>query len=141
MPTQTHRLTITDVASSEACAVLRVSGELDQSCEQLFMGTIGACVDAGHCHLVLDVTALTFCDSQGLNCLLAIRWLLERRGGKLLLAGAGRRLSELLAQTGSTSLLPVHRTVSQALQDLPPAHRPNWPPAPRPPGGRARDTR
>ncbi|GAA1350640.1 STAS domain-containing protein [Streptomyces beijiangensis] len=130
MSTRIHRLTITDVASSDVCAVLRVSGELDRSCEHVFMSTVGGCVDAGHRHLVLDVTALTFCDSRGLTCLLAMQWLLDRRDGKLLLAGAGRRLTELLALTGSNTLLPVHPTVSQALRDLPPAHRPTWPPAP-----------
>ncbi|MFJ3222040.1 STAS domain-containing protein [Streptomyces sp. NPDC086783] len=130
MSTQTHRLTITEITSCDDCAVLRVSGELDQSCEGLFLGTLGASVDAGHRHLVLDVTALVFCDSRGLNSLLAVRWLLERRQGKLLLAGAGRRLSELLAQTGSSDLLPNRLTVGQALLDLPAEHRPVWPPAP-----------
>lgn len=130
MSTQFHRLTITEVVGCDDCAVLRVSGELDQSCEGFFMGTLGASVDAGHRHLVLDVTALLFCDSRGLNCLLAIQWLLERRSGKLLLAGAGRRLTELLAQTGSAELLPVRPTVGQALLELPEAHRPTWPPEP-----------
>jgi len=128
MSTQNHRLTITELASSDGCAVLRVSGELDQSGEELFLGTLGACVDAGHPYLVLDVTALSFCDSRGLYCLLAMRWLLDRRGGKLLLAGAGRRLNELLTQTGSFDLLPAQRSVGQALLSLPPSHRPVWPP-------------
>jgi hypothetical protein len=79
---------------------------------------------------VLDFTALVFCDSRGLNCLLAIRWLLDRRSGELLLAGAGRRLSELLAQTGSTRLLPAYQTGGQALIELPPRERPAWPPTP-----------
>ncbi|MGW6735451.1 STAS domain-containing protein [Streptomyces sp. NPDC055013] len=137
MSTQTNRLTITEVASCDDCAVLRLSGELDQSCETYFLATLGASVAAGHRHLVLDVTALVFCDSRGLNCLLAIRWLLARRSGKLLLAGAGRRLTELLAQTGSTRLLPTYRAVGQALIELPPRERPVWPPAQ--PGRNAHD--
>ncbi|MFH8462977.1 STAS domain-containing protein [Streptomyces sp. NPDC017991] len=132
MSTQTHRLTITQITDCEHCAVLRVSGELDQSCEEYFLGTLAAIVDAGRRHLVLDVTALVFCDSRGLNCLLAIRWLLKRLDGKLFLAGAGRRLSELLVLTGSTELLPVRRTVGLALLELPEAHRPVWPPTPDP---------
>ncbi|MBQ0851445.1 MULTISPECIES: STAS domain-containing protein [Streptomyces] len=132
MSTQTHRLTITQITEGEHCAVLRISGELDQSCEEYFLGTLAAIVDAGRRHLVLDVTALVFCDSRGLNCLLAIRWLLKRLDGKLILAGAGRRLSELLVQTGSTELLPVRRTVGLALLELPEAHRPTWPPTPDP---------
>ncbi|MEU3742083.1 MULTISPECIES: STAS domain-containing protein [unclassified Streptomyces] len=128
MSTETHRLTITELASCSDSAVLRVSGELDQSCEEFFLRTLGASVEAGHRHLVLDVTALMFCDSRGLNCLLAVRWLLARREGKLLLAGAGRRLSEMLTLTGSTELLPGYRTVGQALQTLPDDQRPLWPP-------------
>ncbi|MEV8318610.1 STAS domain-containing protein [Streptomyces sp. NPDC059900] len=128
MSTETHRLTITELASCSDSAVLRVSGELDQSCEEYFLRTLGASVEAGHRHLVLDVTALMFCDSRGLNCLLAVRWLLERREGRLLLAGAGRRLTEMLTLTGSTELLPAHRTVGQAVLTLPADQRPLWPP-------------
>ncbi|MFZ3566526.1 STAS domain-containing protein [Streptomyces sp. BH097] len=128
MSTQTSRLSITELTRCEHCAVLRVSGELDQDCEQFFLRTIGTRVLAGHRHLVLDVTALTFCDSRGLNCLLAARWLLRRREGLLLLAGPGRRLIDLLAQTGSTDLLASRPTVGQALADLPTEHRPVWPP-------------
>ncbi|MDI3389050.1 STAS domain-containing protein [Streptomyces sp. B-S-A8] len=128
MTAQSHRLTITELSAREESAVLRVSGELDHHAEPFFLSTLGTSVAAGRVHLVLDVTALAFCDSRGLNCLLAIRWLLARRGGLLVLSGVGRRLAELLAQTGSTDLLPARRTVAQALADLPEAHRPAWPP-------------
>ncbi|MFF3492430.1 STAS domain-containing protein [Streptomyces sp. NPDC002795] len=128
MSPQTSRLSITELTRCEHCAVLRVSGELDQDCEQFFLRTIGTSVLAGHRHLVLDVTALTFCDSRGLNCLLAARWLLQRREGLLLLAGPGHRLIDLLKQTGSSELLPSHPTVSQSLKALPQEHRPAWPP-------------
>ncbi|MDI3418225.1 STAS domain-containing protein [Streptomyces luteolus] len=128
MSTQSHRLTITELSARQESAVLRVSGELDHNVEQFFLSTLGASVAAGRVHLVLDVTALAFCDSRGLNCLLAIRWLLARRDGLLVLAGVGRRLAELLAQTGSTELLPARRTVALALAELPEGHRPDWPP-------------
>ncbi|MGD6747735.1 STAS domain-containing protein [Streptomyces sp. BH106] len=128
MSTQAGRLSVTELARCEHCAVLRVSGELDQNCEQFFLRAIGTRVLSGHRHLVLDVTALTFCDSRGLNCLLAARWLLQRREGLLLLAGPGRRLSDLLVQTASNELLPCHSTVSGALEALPRHHRPVWPP-------------
>ncbi|MEB8340613.1 STAS domain-containing protein [Streptomyces endophyticus] len=129
MTTQAGRLSVTELARCEHCAVLRVSGELDQNCEQFFLRTIGTRVLAGHRHLVLDVTALTFCDSRGLNCLLAARWLLQRREGLLLLAGPGRRLTDLLIQTASHELLPSYPTVSGALETLPRHHRPLWPPS------------
>ncbi|MFC8128371.1 STAS domain-containing protein [Streptomyces sp. NPDC057302] len=132
MATQTHRLIISELARCDECAVLRVSGELDRNAEKFFLRTLGASVMAGHRHLVLDVTALVFCDSRGLNCLLGVRWLLRRREGQLLLAGAGRHLAELLTLTGSTEIFPRYLTVGQALRALPPSHRPTWPPPPFP---------
>ncbi|MEV8319904.1 STAS domain-containing protein [Streptomyces sp. NPDC059900] len=128
MSTQTHRLIIHELARCEECAVLRVSGELDHSVEKFFLRTLGESVMAGHRHLVLDVTALVFCDSRGLNCLLGVRWLLRRREGQLLLAGAGRHLVSLLTVTGSVEMFPRYLTVGQALLSLPPSHRPAWPP-------------
>ncbi|MGW6274251.1 STAS domain-containing protein [Streptomyces sp. NPDC055060] len=142
MSTQTHRLIIHELARCDECAVLRVSGELDRNGENFFLRALGTFVMAGHRHLVLDVTALVFCDSHGLNCLLGVRWLLRRREGRLLLAGAGRHLAELLKCTGSADFFPSYLTVGQALQTLPPAHRPVWPPtaAPSPhPDGKPAD--
>ncbi|MFH8484543.1 STAS domain-containing protein [Streptomyces longisporoflavus] len=129
MSTQTHRLIIHELARCDECAVLRVSGELDRTAEKYFLRTLGESVMAGHRHLVLDVTALVFCDSRGLNCLLGVRWLLRRREGQLLLAGAGRHLVSLLTLTGSADMFPRYLTVGQALHSLPPSHRPAWPPS------------
>ncbi|MEU6121923.1 STAS domain-containing protein [Streptomyces sp. NPDC047123] len=128
MGTPPRRLTIVGLAHSDVCAVIRLSGELDQASEKFFMDTLGGLVDAGHRHIILDVTALTFCDSRGLNCLLALHWLLRRRTGALMLAGVGRRLGMLLENSGSTSLFTVHTSVGQALRSLPEPARPHWPP-------------
>ncbi|WP_030606677.1 STAS domain-containing protein [Streptomyces sclerotialus] len=128
MSTGTGRLAVTVLTDSDACAVLRVSGELDHASEAAFLSSTGAVLADGYRYLVLDVAALTFCDSRGLNCLLALHWLLRRREGTLLLACAGRRLSDLLAHTGSDQLFPLHATVSKALAALPEAYRPTWPP-------------
>ncbi|MEV0253067.1 STAS domain-containing protein [Streptomyces sp. NPDC050732] len=123
-----HRLSIAGLAQSDLCAVVRLSGELDQASEKFFMDTLAGAVDAGRRHIVLDVTALTFCDSRGLNCLLALHWLLRRQAGDLMLAGVGRRLATLLEHSGSTALFSSHTSVGQALRSLPEPARPHWPP-------------
>ncbi|WP_027759303.1 STAS domain-containing protein [Streptomyces sp. AA1529] len=125
---ENDRLAITPLTVKDECAVLRFSGELDRGSEQFYLDRIGAVVTSGYRHLVLDVTALVFCDSRGLNCLLALRWLLQRRDGSLLLACVGRRLAAVLALTGSTEMLPVFSSVSEALRSLPADQRPDWPP-------------
>ena len=122
------RLSITSLAVRDECAVLRLSGELDHGSEEFYLDRIGSVVVAGYRYLILDVTALVFCDSRGLNCLLALRWLLRRREGRLLLACVGRHMAGLLALTGSTGVLPVYASVSEALQALPDEQRPVWPP-------------
>ncbi|WP_419995103.1 STAS domain-containing protein [Streptomyces boninensis] len=128
MSAQRSYLSISGLASSDGCAILRVSGQLDHHSEHDFLITMGAAVADVHRYLILDVTALTFCDSRGLNCLLGLHWILDRRGGRLLLAGAGSRLSQLLELTGSSALLPTYRVVREALQHIPDGHRPIWPP-------------
>ncbi|MFD4635211.1 STAS domain-containing protein [Streptomyces sp. NPDC058284] len=135
MGTPPHRLSIAALAHSDVCAVLRVSGELDQASEKYFMDTVAGVVDAGNRHIILDVTALTFCDSRGLNCLLALHWLLRRRTGDLMLAGVGRRVAALLEHSGSTALFSSYTSVGQALRALPEPARPHWPP----PAGRSTD--
>ncbi|WP_407566062.1 STAS domain-containing protein [Streptomyces sp. 184] len=122
------RLTLVVLSSSPDCAVIRVGGELDHGGERLFLDTLGSSVDSGHRYLVLDMTTLTFCDSRGLNCLFAVRWLLRRQGGELLLAAVGRRLTYLLEQTGSADMLTAYRSVREALDQVPEGLRASWPP-------------
>ncbi|NGN62615.1 STAS domain-containing protein [Streptomyces sp. A7024] len=131
MTVQRRHLSVSGLASSDGCAVLRVSGQLDHHSERDFLVTMGSAVAEGRRYVVLDVTALAFCDSRGLNCLLGLHWILDRRGGTLLLAGAGSRLSQLLELTGSAALLPAHTAVKEALQNVPEDDRPAWPPAPQ----------
>ncbi|MBZ4017623.1 STAS domain-containing protein [Streptomyces purpurogeneiscleroticus] len=118
---------MTALASCEAGTVLRISGELDHCTEQLFRTSIGTFLDRGHRHVVLDCATLTFCDSRGLNCLLSLQWLLERRQGRLLLARVRHNVARVLHLTGSGELLRTYPTVSQALATLPGEERPGWP--------------
>ncbi|MEV0598638.1 STAS domain-containing protein [Streptomyces sp. NPDC050315] len=120
-------LEMTALASCEAGAVLRISGELDHCTEQLFRTSIGTFLDRGHRHVVLDCATLTFCDSRGLNCLLSLQWLLERRQGRLMLARVRHNVARVLHLTGSGELLRTYPTVSQALGTLPREERPGWP--------------
>ncbi|MFD7663731.1 STAS domain-containing protein [Streptomyces sp. NPDC059788] len=123
-------LLVNMVADCDACAVIRVSGALDHSGEQYFRTTMGGHVDTGYRYVVLDCSALVYCNSRGLNCLLGLHWLLSRRHGRLLLAGVGRRVLWMLENTGSREVLAVFPTVTRALASLPVAYRPVWPPHP-----------
>ncbi|POX42549.1 anti-anti-sigma factor [Streptomyces sp. Ru73] len=121
-------LEMTALATCDDGAVLQISGELDHCTEQHFRASVGTFLDRGHRHVVLDCSPLTFCDSRGLNCLLSVEWLLERRQGRLLLAGVRHNVARVLHLTGTGSLLRTFPTVARALATLPPDERPAWPP-------------
>ncbi|MFH9423782.1 STAS domain-containing protein [Streptomyces sp. NPDC017529] len=129
-----RNLTITTVVDAGECAVLRVAGELDVHAEREFLDESGAVIAAGHRFLVLDLTALRFCDSRGLNCLLALEWLCRRMQGRLLLASLGVRVLHVLLVTRTVEALSCFPTVGHALAAVPPEVRPAWPP-----GGAASD--
>ncbi|MEU4204736.1 STAS domain-containing protein [Streptomyces sp. NPDC045470] len=123
-----RHLTITTVVDAEECAVLRVAGELDVHAERQFLDESGAVIAAGHRFLVLDLTALRFCDSRGLNCLLALEWLCRRMNGRLLLASLGVRVLHVLLVTRAVDALACFPTVGHALAAVPEEIRPSWPP-------------
>ncbi|UNO41627.1 STAS domain-containing protein [Streptomyces sp. MST-110588] len=124
-----RRLTITTLADGEQCAVLRVAGELDMHGERQFLDEVGAVIADGRRFLVLDLTALRFCDSRGLNCLLAVEWLCRRMQGRLLLASLGMRVLNVLLVTRAVDAFTCFPTVGHALTAVPDEHRPAWPPA------------
>ncbi|MFR9675016.1 STAS domain-containing protein [Streptomyces sp. TR06-5] len=128
MSEKSRRLTLTLLVATDGCALLRAAGELDVHTEQRFLADAGELVDSGHLYLVLDLTALTFCDSRGLNCLLALDWLCRRLDGRLILASVGNRLLQLLEQTKVRDRFLVLPSVGAALDTVPPEHRPAWPP-------------
>ncbi|MCZ7414946.1 MULTISPECIES: STAS domain-containing protein [unclassified Streptomyces] len=129
MYSDTDSISLTDVARTEGCALVRVAGKLDVSTERQLQEHAGTLVDAGHHHLVLDLTALGFCDSRGLNCLLSLNWLCRRLGGQLLLAAVGSRVLRMLTLTGTRHVFHCYPTPGAALAAVPSEQRPVWPPA------------
>lgn len=128
MSSEMRSLAVTAIVQAEECAVLRVSGELDLRTEQAFLAEARSVVSAGHRFLVLDLTALRFCDSRGLSCLLALEWLCRRLEGRLLLASLGVRMLRLLVGTQSLNVFSCYPTVGHALAAVPDTSRPAWPP-------------
>ena len=75
------------VTSGAEAAAIRVGGELDLDTCLRLRSHASDLVEAGHCHLHLDLSPLTFCDSSGLSTLLYLRNLTRGRGGTLRLSG------------------------------------------------------
>jgi anti-anti-sigma factor len=95
------------VERDEAAAMLRLTGEMDISCEDAFAATVRACIDAGATDVLVDLSQLTFIDSSGLRMLIQL-WDKSRNNGLDLsmLQGTGqvRRTMEI---AGLDHLLPI----------------------------------
>ena len=81
----------------------------------------------GHGTLVIDMTRTRFCDSSGLNTLLAAHKRAEGEGGELLLVIPGAPVLRVFAITGVDRIIPSFPSLDQALTqtsaDGPNGHR------------------
>ncbi|MFJ6722627.1 MULTISPECIES: STAS domain-containing protein [unclassified Streptomyces] len=93
----------------------RVAGELDIATAPRLRVQALALIEQGHRHLILDLAAVTFCDSSGFNALVGIFRCAKAVEGTLVLAAVPDRLERLLDLTGLSALLPAHPTAAHAL--------------------------
>ncbi|MEU7062857.1 STAS domain-containing protein [Streptomyces sp. NPDC053429] len=96
-------------------ALARVAGELDVATAPQLRAQALALIEQGHRHLILDLAAVTFCDSSGFNALVGILRCAKTADGTLVLAAVPDRLERLLDLTGLSALLPAHPTAAHAL--------------------------
>lgn len=67
---------------------------------------------------VFDATAVEFFDSAGMGALLAVHRSLEKRGGRLALAGLSRQVQEVFQMIGFDMVFPIYPDVAAAVADL-----------------------
>ncbi|MFI7386264.1 STAS domain-containing protein [Streptomyces sp. NPDC049813] len=112
--TGADRLTVTAAADGDV-SVLTVSGEIDHDTgaplrEALLDATIGE-----HPHVLLDLSAVTFMDSSGLNILLSAHRNATEAGGWLRLAGTNANVLRILQIVGVDTIIDLYPTVPAAL--------------------------
>lgn len=98
-------------------AVVTPSGELDHHTADLLRERLDECVDSGVARLVVDCSALEFCDSTGLNVLLSARLRAEAVGGGVHLTGMLPAVARVFEITGAEAVFTVHETLEQALAE------------------------
>jgi anti-sigma B factor antagonist len=94
--------------------VLRLSGELDHDTAPALRAALRRCEAAGAGRVLVDCSALRFCDSTGLNLLLDARSRARARGAAIVLVGMVPRVARVFDLTGAASLFPRYRTVAEA---------------------------
>ncbi|MFE1794012.1 STAS domain-containing protein [Streptomyces sp. NPDC059525] len=103
MPAAPFSLAVTTVCPG--WAVIAVAGELDMDTSPHFAQAVEALPAEGL--MSVDLSAVTFMDSEGLNTLLRIRRRLCGEGVALELCGVSDRVRRVLELTGTMSLFTL----------------------------------
>ncbi|MFE6225340.1 MULTISPECIES: STAS domain-containing protein [unclassified Streptomyces] len=96
-------------------AVLSVEGELDMETAGRLEELLTEQFRRGRLRLVLDLSALAFMDSSGLNILIRAVNRARETGGDLYLAAPTPAVRRILEITGVTMTIPPHDGVADAL--------------------------
>jgi anti-sigma B factor antagonist len=89
--------------------VLALAGEIDlYTAPRLQSELTRALSAADPAQIVVDMSAVDFCDSTGMNVLLAAHRLASERGGGLVLAAPRASVRKILEVTGLHSVFTVH---------------------------------
>ena len=88
--------------------VMSVAGEIDlYTAPRLHAGLASALVDGNPVRIVVDMSGVEFCDSTGMNVLLAAQRRAREVGGDLELAGPRPAIRKILQVTGLESVFTV----------------------------------
>ena len=87
--------------------VISVAGEIDLYTAPRLQSQLTTALSSSPARLVVDMSAVDFCDSTGINVLLRAHRQARERGGELQLAGPGSATRKVLQVTGLESVFTV----------------------------------
>ncbi|MFF3484473.1 STAS domain-containing protein [Streptomyces sp. NPDC002701] len=96
------------------CLIGRVSGEMDHASAPTLRARFRELIVQGNRFIVLDLSEVPFCDSAGLNVLLAAWRQADAVAAVLVLACVPAGLRRVLRITGADQVLRVYDTVTDA---------------------------
>lgn len=98
--------------------IVRLIGEIDIGCAPRVYSLMWQTTERGKRDLIIDLAALDFMDSSGLQILLRLREKLRVEGKKVLLISPAPQIQKLFRLTGFDKLFPIFESDSQALSFL-----------------------
>lgn len=104
-------LEVTVTESSPASALVTVSGELAGSGSERLLARLDRLLDQGHRNVVLDLSAVRFCDSSGVSALVRGHARASAAAGRLRLASASPQVTRVLELSGLARMLGLQSTV------------------------------
>ena len=111
-------LTVSRADTTGPVPVLTVAGEIDHDSRDVLWDAANLALRDGGNRLVLDLGAVSFCDSGGLGLFLELHRLTTSRGGSLRLARVQPPVQMVLDVTNLDRLVRVDPTVEDALRAL-----------------------
>ena len=103
------------VSGGDAYTVVALAGESDVYTYDQLRSALEAEATRGVPLRSVDLSALEFMDSSGVQVLLDIRVMMNDRGGKLALAGPQNTVARVLNLVGADQLIPVYPSVEEAV--------------------------
>ena len=97
--------------------VVAPSGELDHDTAGLLSEPLECLLDERADRIVVDCSGLLFCDSTGLNVLLAARLRAQEAGAVIHLAAMRPAVARVFEITGAEIVFAVHSSLDEALVD------------------------
>jgi len=108
---------------SGICVVVRVTGELDMAVAPRLRAEIDhALEDSETANLVLDLTAVPFCDSVGLGVIVGTLTRIKEAHGRLMLVVSPGMITHLLTITNLDRHFETRTTLREALDAMAPSH-------------------
>lgn len=106
------------VLHDDGLALLALAGELDAAVTAHVQDAVDGVLAVGLRLVVVDLTALDFCDSTGLGTLVRTSRRLSEAGGRCVVAGAHGPVLRLLRLMSMERILDLSDDVGQALEAL-----------------------
>ncbi|MFC4054842.1 STAS domain-containing protein [Actinomadura syzygii] len=102
----------------DRCTLVRVKGDIDVVSRARFEQALFEVVESGE-PLVVDMREVTFCDSTGLNAIVAANRRAGERGTAVHLVALPPRVQRVFRITGIDKFIPIYDTLREALGELP----------------------
>ena len=96
--------------------IILISGEIDHHTSiELRRQTESALAQMGGRNIIFGFEQVTFMDSSGIGMMIGRYKQLQALGGRIAIACANERISEIIRLSGLTKLLPLFETIEEAL--------------------------
>ena len=99
----------------EGVPVVTAAEEVDLANAGLLHEALGEAAGRGHVLVVVDMSRTRFCDSAGLNALVAAARRARAEGGEVRLVVTGESVLRLVKLTGVDRVLAVYASLEEAL--------------------------